>query len=180
MATYGLWQSANGAADIAECRRLSRRLQQLTARDTDEELRLEAHHSAWATTLFSGAPAAAREHCDAGCRLYDPDRHRLLHQLYGGHDPGLCAGYFGAQASWLLGHPAKSLAEISRTLALAERIAHPFSFAIALQYIAMVHLERGEPRLALQRLEAAETLAAEQRLSFVVEPRLLRGAILTA
>src|SRR5271170_1426093 len=65
-------------------------------------------------------------------------------------------------------------------LALAEQLSHPFSFALALQYNSMVHLDRGEPELALQRLEVAEALAAEQRLSFVVEPRLLRGAALTA
>jgi tetratricopeptide (TPR) repeat protein len=61
---------------------------------------------------------------------------------------------------------------------LAERIAHPFSMALALQYTSMVHIERGEPDSALQRLEAAELLAIEQRLSFVVEPQLLRGAVL--
>ena len=44
----------------------------------------------------------------------------------------------------------------------------------------MLHLERGEPELALQRLAAAEALAAEQRFGFVLEPQLLRGAALTA
>ncbi len=180
MATYGLWQSANGASRIAECRRLSNQLQQLTAHNADDELRLQAHHSAWATCLFAGEPTAAREHCEAGRRLYDPERHRLHHQLYGGHDPGMCARYFDAQVHWLLGYPDKSLAFGSEALAMAQRIAHPFSLALALQYDSMVHLERGEPELALRRLEAAETLAAEQRLGFVVEPRLLRGAVLAA
>jgi len=68
----------------------------------------------------------------------------------------------------------------SEALVLAERIAHPFSSAIALQYNSMLHLDRGEPDLALQRLAAAEALAAEQRLGFVLEPQLLRGAALTA
>jgi class 3 adenylate cyclase len=179
MATYGLWQSANGAARILDCRSLSNRLQELTADDADDELRLQAHHSAWATYLFAGEPAVSREHCEAGRELYDPERHRLHHQLYGGHDPGMCALYFGAQVHWLLGYPDTGLTLGSEALALAERIAHPFSFTLALQYNAMVHLDRGEPELGLQRLEAAEALAAEQRLSFVVEPQLLparRGA----
>ena len=180
MAVYGLWQSANGAGRIVDCRRLSNRLQQLTADHADDELRLQAHHSAWATCLFSGDPAAAREHCEAGRRLYDPERHRLHHQLYGGHDPGTCAGYLGAQVHWLLGYPEKGLALGREALALAERIAHPFSLALALQYNSMLHLDRGEPELALQRLEAAEALAAEQRLGFVLEPQILRGAALTA
>ena len=180
MAVYGLWQSANGAGRILDCRRLSNRLQQLTADNEDDELRLQAHHSAWATCLFFGEPAAAREHCEAGRGLYDPERHRLHHQLYGGHDPGTCACYLGAQVHWLLGYPEKGLALGSEALALAERIAHPFSLALALQYNSMLHLDRGEPELALQRLEAAEALAADQRLGFVLEPQLLRGAALTS
>jgi class 3 adenylate cyclase/tetratricopeptide (TPR) repeat protein len=178
MAIYGLWQSANGAARILDCRSLSNRLQQLTA--DDNELRLQAHHSAWATYLFAGEPTVSRMHSEAGRRLYDPERHSLHHQLYGGHDPGMCARYFGAQVYWLLGYPDKGLALGRDALALAERISHPFSFALALQYNSMIHLDRGEPKLALQLLETAEALVTEQRLSFVVDPQVLRGAALTA
>jgi tetratricopeptide (TPR) repeat protein len=181
MAVNGLWQSANGAGMILDCRRLSNRLQQLTAADNaDEGLRLQAHHSAWATCLFAGELAAAREHGEVGRRLYDPERHCLHHLRYGGHDPGTCACYLGAQVHWLLGYPEQGLALGSEALALAERITHPFSFAIALQYNSMLHLDRGEPELALQRLATAEALVAEQRLGFVLEPQLLRGAALMA
>ena len=181
MAVNGLWQSANGAGMILDCRRLSNRLQQLTAADdADEGLRLQAHHSAWATCLFAGELAAAREHGEVGRQLYDPERHRLHHLRYGGHDPGACACYLGAQVHWLLGYPEQGLALGSEALALAERIAHPFSSAIALQYNSMLHLDRGEPELALRRLATAEALAAEQRLGFVLEQQLLRGAALTA
>ncbi len=179
MAVYGLWQSANGAGRIHDCRKLSNRLQQLAADDRDDELLLQAHHSAWATCMFSGEPSASREHSDAGRRIYDPDRHRLHRDLYGGHDPGTCARHSGALANWLLGYPEKGLELGREALALAERIAHPFSLAHALQFNSMLHLDRGEPELALQRLEAAEALAAEQRLGFVSEPQLLRGAALT-
>ena len=99
MAVYGLWQSANGAGRILDCRRLSNRLQQLTAGKADDEVRLQAHHSAWATCIFAGELAGAREHCEAGRRLYDPERHRSHRLLYGGHDPGVCAGKVGGQGS---------------------------------------------------------------------------------
>jgi predicted ATPase len=124
MAVYGLWQSANGAGNILDCRRLSNRLQQLTADNKDDELRLQAHHSGWATCLFFGEPTAARAHCEVGRRLYDPERHRLHRRLYGGHDPGTCARYFDAQVHWILGYPDKGLALGSEALELAERIAH--------------------------------------------------------
>ena len=180
MAVYGLWQSATGFGKILDCRRLSDRLLQLSAGRADDELRLQAHHSAWATSLFGGEPAAAREHCEAGRRFYDPERHRSHRLLYGGHDPGACALYIGAQAHWLLGYPEKALALGSEALALAEHIAHPFSLEDALLWDAILHVDRGEPETALQRLAAAEALVAEQRLGFIVEPRFIRGAALSA
>src|SRR5271155_6253768 len=96
MAVYGLWQSANGGGRIPECRKFSDRLLQLTADEADEGLRLQAHHSAWATCLFAGEPTAAREHCEAGRRLYDPERHRSHRLLYGGDHPRTFAGVPGA------------------------------------------------------------------------------------
>jgi class 3 adenylate cyclase len=180
MAVYGLWQSANGAGRVLDCRRLSNRLQRLTAGKADDELRLQAHHSAWATCLFAGEPTAAREHSEAGRRLYDPERHGSHRLLYGGHDPGACARYVGALTRWLLGFPDEALALSSEALAFSKRLAHPFSLLDASLFNVMLHLDRGAPELALQRLGAAQALVAEQRLAFNLEPRFLRGAALSA
>ena len=180
VAVYGLWQSSVGSGRVVDAHRLSGHMLRLTTDATDDGLRLQAHHSAWTTYLFAGDPASTREHCELGRQIYDPDRHSLHRQLYGGHDPGVCARYMGAQAHWLLGYPEKGLAISSEGLALAEQIGHPFSLGTTLVMNAMFHLDRDEPELALRRLEAAEALAAEQRLSLVLEPQLLRGAILTA
>jgi tetratricopeptide (TPR) repeat protein len=180
MAVYGLWQSANGAGRIHDCRKLSDQLLQLTAGKSDDELHLQAHHSAWATSMFAGDPAAAREHSETGRRLYDPERHRSHRLLYGGHDPGVCADSLGALGYWLLGFPDRALAVASAALALAERIAHPFSLELALIYNGMLRLDCGESTLALQQLDAAEAVASEQRLGFIFEPRFVRGAALRA
>jgi predicted ATPase len=63
-------------------------------------------------------------------------------------------------------------------LALAERIAHPFTLSFALTFSSVVYLNRREPEQALRQLEAADLLVAEQRLAFVVEPGMLRGVAL--
>ncbi len=180
MAVYGLWQSNMGSGMVASARGLSDWLMRLTEGTADDGLRLQAHHSCWSVCLFAGEPAVAREHCEAGRRLYDPERHRLHRRLYGGHDPGACARNMCAQAQWLLGYPEKGLATGSEALALAERIGHPFSLVDALLYNSILHIDRGESELALQRLGAAEALAAEQRLAFTQEPQFVRGAALSA
>jgi predicted ATPase len=130
--------------------------------------------------MLAGKPAAAREHCEAGLRLYDPERHSLQYQLYGGHDPGICGLGNSANAHWRLGYAETGLGIDREALSLAERIGHPFSLELALVQSATLHLRRGEPGLALQRLRAAEDLVAEQRLAFIQEPRFFRGTALAA
>ena len=96
-----------------------------------------------------------------GCQLYDPEQHRSHSLLYGGHDPGTCARFLGGMIYWLLGYSQQALTLSTEAVAMAERLAHPLSLEIALLYGAMLHLDRGEPEMALQRLSAAETLVAD-------------------
>jgi class 3 adenylate cyclase/predicted ATPase len=177
-ALYGLWQSNAVSGRIAAASPLSERLLRMTDREGDDGSRLQAHHSGWATWYWAGDQAKAREHADAGRRLYDPKKHASHRFAYGGHDPGVCAGYCGAQSEWLLGYPETALASIAGSVALAEGITHPFSLCMALTFSSVLYLNRREPERALRQLETAETLAAEQRLSLIYEPGVLRGVAL--
>jgi class 3 adenylate cyclase/tetratricopeptide (TPR) repeat protein len=177
-ALYGVWQSTNMSGGSAAASPLSEKLLNMTEQERDDGLRLQAHHSAWATWAFAGDPAKTRGHTDAGRLLYDPEKHASHRFVYGGHDPGACARLLGAHAEWLLGYPEKALASIADSLSLAERIAHPFTLSIALTFSAVLHINRREPERALSVVEAVEALAAEQRLSLTLEPGVLRGAAL--
>jgi hypothetical protein len=150
----------------------------MTERVGDSGLRLQAHHSAWTTGLLGGDPAVGHQHAEAGIRIYDPEEHHPHRYVYGGHDPGVCALYTAAQLDWLLGYPDRAVLRVGTAQALGERISHPFSMEIAVTYAAMIHLNRGEPELAAARIAVAEALAAEQRVSFIVEPLFLHGAVL--
>ena len=75
--------------------------------------------------------------------------------------------------------PRRRLQASAESLALSERIAHPFTLSAALSVSSVVYLNRREPERALRQLEAAEVLAAEQRLSLIYETGMLRGAALT-
>jgi class 3 adenylate cyclase/predicted ATPase len=179
-ALYGAWQSTrdNVSGGIAAARPLSERLLRMAEREGDDGLRLQAHHSGWSTCQYTGDPAKAREHADAGRLLYDPQKHVSHRLVYGGHDPGVCAGCVGGWIEWLLGYPEKAIASIAASLALAERIAHPFTLGLALSVSSLVYFNRREPEQALRQLDSAELLATEQRLSLIYETGILRGAAL--
>jgi hypothetical protein len=81
---------------------------------------------------------------------------------------------------WFIGYLAipKGSEFSARSLGLAEHLAFPLNSELALLFNATLHLERGEPELALRRLGTAEALAMDQRLAFIVEPQFFRGAAL--
>ena len=177
-ALYGVWQSTNTSGGPAAASPLSERLLRMAERAGDDGLRLQAHHSVWSTWSCGGDPAKTRQHADAGRLLYDPTKHASHRLVYGGHDPGVCARVHGAQAEWLLGYPEKALASIADALALAARLAHPYTLGVALSWSSVVYLNRRDPERALRQLEAAEALAAEQCLSLTFETGMLRGVAL--
>jgi predicted ATPase len=179
-ALYGRWQHNSGSGQILNARLLSRELLHVTEQAADSGLRLQAHHSAWTTSLLGGVPVDGYQHAEAGIRIYYPEEHRSHRHIYGGHDPGVCARMTAAQLQWILGYPDRALGNMTESLTLADRLSHPFSRGTTLTYSAMLHLHRGEPDLALSQLARGETLAAEQRLSFVMEPLFLRGAAFVA
>ena len=179
VALFGLWNFAR-TSDFDAARNLSHRMLVLTRNHDDIGLRLQAHHAAWTTSFFRGELFPGRSQCEEGRRLYDFERHRSHAMLYGGHDPGVCARIIGGFTSWLIGYPDQSLASVADALALAERLGHPFTLGITLLQATVLHQLRREPGMALQRVHAAEIVAAEQRLSLHIDSRVLRGGALAA
>jgi class 3 adenylate cyclase/predicted ATPase len=173
VAIWGLWNFRR-TSDLDAAGDLSDRLLTLVEKNDDVGLRLEAHHTGWTTHFFRGEPVPAQEHCKKGRGLYDFEQHRLHAEIYG-HDPGVCARTVGAWSEWLLGHPDKALARINDALALADRLTHPFSLAMARVHASILHQFRRDSEMVLQCIGSAEALAAEKRLALPLDPRVPRG-----
>ncbi len=178
-ALWGLWLSHQNRRCFETAAAISNQLLDLN-RSGDIGRRLQAHHTAWTTHFYSGQPALCRQHSAEGRRLYDLERDRSHALRYGGHDPGVCACNMAGFAEWLLGYPDTALASSVEALAIAERLAHPFSLNIAHFWAAVLHQFRREPEASLRRLDAAEAVAVEHRLAWIFNPRVLRGGALAA
>jgi class 3 adenylate cyclase len=175
---YGLWQTHLAAGQIAACRPFSETLLRITESGDDIGLRLQAHHSGWSTSVFAGDLVLARQHARTGRRLYDPEAHANHRHLYGGHDPGACATYTDGWSGWVLGYPDQARSGIADALTLIERIKHPFTSSVALGFATFVDLNLREPKQAVRRIELVDALVSEQRLTPIIEPRILRGGAL--
>ena len=178
VAIWGVWNFRR-TSDLNAARELSDKLLSLVEKNKNDGLRLEAHHTGWTTQFFRGELALAQEHCEKGRTLYDFEQHRTHAHIYG-HDPGVCARTVGAWSDWLLGYPDRALARVNDGLALAERVNHPFSLALARVHASILHQFRRDSASVLQCAESAKTLAAEKRIALTLDPRVLRGWALLA
>ena len=175
-ALWGLWLSNVGSGRFGRALQMSGRMLALSEGEGDVGLRLQAHHSAWATHFYRGEFAQSRQHSDQGRLLYEQEKHHSLASAFGGHDAGACARNFDSWSNWLLGYPERALVTGAQALALAESLAHPYTMMEAFTRAGFIRLLRREPREALSLIDSAVSIAAEWRLQMPHEPGILRGA----
>ena len=111
---------------------------------------VEAYHFAGAPTFHLGKFQAARDWHQQSMEVGDY-RGRFHSEVYGINMGVFCRAYIG-HCDWHLGYPDRALQTAEEALAIAREVAHPFSIAIALDYLAMLHQFRREPEAALGAL----------------------------
>jgi tetratricopeptide (TPR) repeat protein len=117
----------------------------------------DAFELLWARCIFGellyhrGRFSDALNHLERSIGLYDPSEHgSRASVLDGGVFGHIWAGY----SHFILGHPDRALVACDRAVALARRLAQPFSLVHALFAASLTHFQRGE-------LERTESLAEE-------------------
>ena len=161
---WGLWMFHNVKANHRAARELADQLLRLAQHVQDPVLLLEAHHVHWTNALFStGEVLTAQKNTEQGLTLYEAQQHHGLTFLYGGHDPGVCGRGFSAMALWCLGYPNQARLRVQEALALAHKLSHPQSLALALTHAAWVGLHRREGRAIYEWATQLVTLSQEQQ-----------------
>ena len=165
-------------ADIPRARSIASDLLGRAGGTSDDGLLLQAHHAAWTTGWQGGDLREAREHAEAGLRLYDEARHHELTAFYGGHDAGACCRNTLGITLWLSGFPDQAAARVEEGVALARRLAHPFTLAITLAFASWVRLLRGDREEAERLSRELVELCAEQGIPvYLAVGRILEGVV---
>src|SRR5262249_2270976 len=178
-ALFGVWLFRWGRGELQPTRELGERLLRLARSGQDPALLLEAHHALWPTLVYLGELTSGCAHWEQGIALHDPQHHRPLASLYGGHDPGVCCRNFAAVALWLMGHPDQALKKSHEALTLAQELAHPYSLALALEFAAKLRQLRREEQVAQERAAAVIVLSREQGFALTLAwGTILQGWVL--
>ncbi|HEX3700981.1 MAG TPA: AAA family ATPase [Phenylobacterium sp.] len=148
-ATWGLWYNANIGRDLEDAAAYADRLVTISEQSDNEDHRVEALHCRWSSALFRADYASCASDAGLGAELYDKDRHHRLGQLFGGHDPGVCALGCRGLALAFAGEAEAGLNLLDAALELAESLDHPSSLAHAiLQDLILTTVLRQPERLA--------------------------------
>ncbi len=131
MAMWGDWLYKTTSGQLLAASRRSEDLVSLGRKLGDDEYLLQAHHSRWTNFFILGNVAVSRADTLQGIRLYDRNRFQHHKHLYGGHDPGVCAHGFGANAAWCTGHTAEALRLAETAASIGRDLDHPFSLSLA-------------------------------------------------
>jgi predicted ATPase/class 3 adenylate cyclase len=162
---WGLWLHYQVAGKSKDALALAHEAIDLAKSLSGNDFLLQALHAAWTTHERLAEFEVALAHADQGLALYDVDQHRRHAFTYGGHDPGVCAALQGAVASWFLGYPDQANRRCARALELADAVAHSFSKAETLAYVALLCLLRREPQRALPFLDELMDFSSDSGLT---------------
>jgi predicted ATPase/class 3 adenylate cyclase len=163
-AIRGLGYVYHVRANLREAKQLIDEAVDLARRIGDPAFLVEAFHFAGAVTFHLGDFQAARDWLQQGM---DVCEHRGTYpsEIYGINMSTFCRAYI-AHCDWHLGYPDRALRTAKEGLVIAREGSRPFSIAIALAYLAMLHQFRREPEAALETAEEASSLCQEYRFDY--------------
>ncbi|HZK91719.1 MAG TPA: AAA family ATPase [Stellaceae bacterium] len=163
-AVWGLWLATGQRVAGSHRDALVEELFRVAKPLDDPDLRMQAHHAAWATGMFRGELINAQEHVRQGLELYDRDMHGNHALLYGGHDPGVCAYGQAGISLWMLGYPDQAIESARRAIDLASYLKHLPTIGHALWFAGVVHVLRRDVPAAFDTSEQLMALGREHRL----------------
>jgi len=171
-ATWGQWNFYDHNCDFDTARMLIDQLFDLAEQSGDENLLLEAYHSAYATEHATGNMLASDNYVKNLLEIYRPELHQDHSQLTG-HDPAVCAMSNGAVILWIHGYPDQAKERALNGLGLSARLENPFSSALAKWGESCVAFFSGEFAEAAKKTQKLFAFSEEQGLQLTINVALL-------
>lgn len=172
---WGSWVFHVVKADLQVAREMASRLLQIAGEIGDGVMMAAAHFAAACTLFHLGEMAQCREHLQEAMSGNDSSDKPVYLTVFGPELGVFCLSYM-AHVQWMFGDHEQSADCNHRALARAERLAHPFSIALALDYASMLYQLRGEPSEAAGRAAESAILCRQYGFSYYLAwASIIRG-----
>lgn len=171
----GIWVFHAVRGDLEKSRQFSLEFLSLAEREPTPGLMLAANFLCGCTLFHLGQMEASLNHMTAAVRNHRGPSESVL-ALFAGPDLGVFCRCYMAHLAWHREEGNHGADHIEEAIIAAERMRHPFSQAIALDYATMLHVFRGESRLALERgREAVEVCSRHGFAYYLAMANILTG-----
>lgn len=160
-ALWGLSRFHQSQGDLRASHELGERMLELAGRAGDASLTRWAHLALGQALFWRGDPARALEELEATIALSEesvPSREVAIF----GQEPALTSRSLAAPALWMLGRPDRALRRSRECVALGKKAGDPFTYAMALDWAAVVHQMRGERERTRELASLAIELSSER------------------
>ena len=160
----GLWNNCLARGQLKRALDLADRI---SARAEGPLQRALAHRARGSTLFFLGRFAEALDETGQAIVIDDAleggDNERTHLFLYG-ERPGIQSRLYAGWALWFLGFPDRAAAHFDTAIALAEKLAHPHTLAMAFCFAAGMRNNRRDFAAALKYADAAFRIATKHDL----------------
>jgi DNA-binding SARP family transcriptional activator/tetratricopeptide (TPR) repeat protein len=146
----GSWSFHAVRAELEISRDIAQRYLALAEESADPMLLAAGHLSLGSSTFHLGSIRESLAHIQASLDFESRSERSGSFFDFGPELGTFCRSYL-VHCTWMLGDPDQALAYSREDVARAEKLAHPFSLALALAYTAMLHHFRDEPQATLLR-----------------------------
>jgi adenylate cyclase len=139
---------------------LQQQLLAIAEEKRDATFLMWAHHLGFILCPM-GEFTSARSHLESAISLYDPARSEAYRAVYSVQDAGVTSRIWAAVTLCHLGYPDQALEGCRQALALARKLAHPFTLVLAFLLSADLHLLRQDGEAGLSSADECLRLGAE-------------------
>jgi DNA-binding SARP family transcriptional activator/predicted ATPase len=154
---------------------LGDQLLSLAERDRDPVLLVEAHYVLAMALFWTGALGPSQSHLEQALAHYAPRRSATHISLYSQDAKVVCL-IRQALNLWLLGNPEQAARRQKQSLALAQRLTHPFTLGYALAWDALLQNQQRNVQATRAQAEAVIALSREHGFKlWLAMGTILRG-----
>jgi predicted ATPase len=161
----GAWVFHTVRGNLEKAREFSLDFLRAAEREPTPGLMLAGNFLLGSCLFHLGQLEASLEHMTAAIGTHGGPAESVL-ALFAGPDLGVFCRSYLAHLAWHRGAGQNGDGHAAEAIAAANRMRHPFSQAIALDYNAMLHAFRGESRAALARGQEAVELCTRHGFAY--------------